>query len=378
MPNPQYVSDADVISDDWFDNGFCGWVEYNPPTSWALGQMPLTLGVDGLYGAYALRLTTANVANTSSAGTCSAMKRMTHRAQSGATDKGIVKAEYWFTYGSDGTSAASTWTVAAATYAQVNSVWYVTLTMSGTALQYITVGTWVIVGGVGGITAANASAIVSAVDTNASTITYPVASAPSGTYTSGGTVQFKRDLAAPRSISFQVDSQTNVDGTSSKARTAGQRTHWIAAWLNSDQSGGAPYPSGQWLISQGSGLTFGAPGYASPDNTGLCYTGYYSDFCQNQNLRNLMYVAMIMDTRTGNWLGLQANDQYMDLTQIPSLGGQSAPPVLSTLDPSYNLTDFNGGLNQYMQINNLTTGGVGTSYATAAWLEMHRTRMSYQ
>ena len=201
---------------------------------------------------------------------------------------------------------------------------------------------------------------------------------PSGTYTSGGLVTLTRDLAAPRLINFEIDTQTNTDSATGIPRTAGQRAWFAAQWLQSNQSGsGQPWYSGQWFLSNGTGVAYGAGGYVSPFDNTLFATGYFTDFCPNQNKRNLMYLALVVDTRNGLWLGMQANDQYYDLTSIPSNGNAPLNSVLSPQDPAYNLVDFSGGCNQYVEIYNLGAGGVGATYGTASWLELHRTRMAY-
>jgi hypothetical protein len=376
------LPDTNLLSDDIFDRGACGWEELNVPAttlwtsgSFSAGRMPLTLGTDGHFGAYTLRLTTANVNNASYAGVASAMKRMTHQAQPGVTNKGIVRAEWWFTYGSDGSTASALFPVSGATYTQVGGVYYVTLTIN--SLEYMAAGTWITVASLGGLTNCGGNAIVSSVNTGASTITYPINATPSGTWTSGGTVTITADFCAPRSISFEIDSQTNTDSATGQARTAGTRSQFVATWLQASQTGsGIPFFQGQWLLGYGSGVNYGASGYFLP-NSALFTTGYFTDFCPNENKRNLHYLALVMDTRNGLWLGLQANDQFMDLTSIPNNSNGPLASVLSPTDPNYNLGDYIGGCNQYIQIVNQNSAGVGATYGTASWLELHRARMSY-
>jgi hypothetical protein len=317
------------------------------------------------------------VSSSSYGGIAIALKRLTHQAQPGVSNKGIVKAEYWFTYGSDGVGTTSAFSVTGATFAQVGGIYYVTLTVAAGTLASVNVGSTIAVASLGGLTNCGGGAIVSSVNAGSNTITYPINATPSGTYTSGGTVTITSDFAAPHSITFQIDTQTDTNSVSQSARGTGNRCQAIAAWVMSSQGGGQPTWNGQWQVTQGSGVAYGAAGYIPPSSMAYFSTGYYTDFAPNQNLRNLHYVALVADVVNGNLLALQANDQFMDLTACPSNGGAPLNPTIAPGDPNYNLRDFSGGLNQYIQIYNLTTGGVGTSYGTAAWIELHRTRMSY-
>lgn len=370
--------DSNVLNDDIFDNGLCGWEEVNIPIpfTWTTNMMPLTLGTDGNFGAYAMRLTTANVAVNSYAGAAYAMKRMTH--QTGVkTNKGILKAEYWFTYGSDGSDSEWVANVTGATYARINGVYYVTLTVS--QMTYLGVGSFINIASLGGLTncnGTNGQAIISSISTN--TITYPINAVPSGTYTSGGTVTVLHDFCAPAKIVFNIDAQLNTNSTTGFPRTTGARTWFSATWYQSNQtSTQQPTYSGRWALSYGSGVVYGAAGYTSPFNNLFDNTGYFTDFPPNQNLRNLQYVAFTVDTVNGLWLSLQANDLTYDLTSIPNNGNAPLASVLAPNDPTYNLIDFSGGLNQFVAIDNLHSGGVGATYGTASWLELHRARMSY-
>lgn len=374
--------DTNVLWDDTFNDGMCAWEETNVPlpTTWAIAQMPLTLGTDGHFGRYALRMTNANVSNSFYGGYSSAMKRGTHQAQVGVTNKGIVKAEYWFTYGSDGSTSSgalygANTAVSAATYVQISGIWYVTLTVA--SVSNLTAGTFVGIGGLGGLTNCNGTVIIQAVNSSARTITYIPGGTPSGTYTSGGTVSIVYDFVSPAFIGFFIDEQLNMNITTSSARVVGNRCVFAAEWRQSLQNGSSqPYYSGQWYLTNGSSVPYGQSGYVAPGN-GVTATGYYSDFAQNMNKRNLHYVAIIVDCVNGNWIGIQANDQYIDLTRIPANGNNPLNSLLSPLDPTYNLQDFGGGLNQYATIKNISTGGVGNTWGTASWMELHRTRMSY-
>jgi hypothetical protein len=371
--------DTNVLWDDYFDNGACAWEETNVPlpTTWSVGQMPLTLGTDGHFGKYALRLTTANVSNAYYGGYSSAMKRGTHQLGSST---GTITAEYWFTYGSDGSNSSGTFsgsntTVSAATFTQVDSIYYVTVTVASTS--NMTVGTFVSVASLGGLTNCTGTVILSAVNTVKKTITYPINATPSGTYTSGGTVSIVYDFASPAFIGFNIDEQLNLNVSTSSARVVGNRCVFAAEWRQTLQNGSSqPYYSGQWYLTQGSGVAYGAPGYVSPGNA-VSPTGYYTDFPQNQNKRNLCYVAITVNCLTGQWISLQANDQTFDLTRIPANGNLPFNSLLAPNDPTYNLQNFGNGLNQYMQIKNISSGGVGATWGVASWAEIHRARMSY-
>lgn len=128
-----------------------------------------------------------------------------------------------------------------------------------------------------------------------------------------------------------------------------------------------------WYLSQGSGHNYGDPGYVIPTSVAFFDTGYKTNFPFNQNKKNIQYVAIIVDTYNGNFLGLQANDLFYDLTKIPANGNNPLPSMLAIGDPTYNIAEFLGGLNPLIQMNNVIQTGV----ATASWFELHRSRVTY-
>jgi hypothetical protein len=175
-----------------------------------------------------------------------------------------------------------------------------------------------------------------------------------------------------------MDNQRNVNSNTQTYRSQGGRAQFAAQWVRVSQSGSAqPTWNGQWQLSQGSGFSYGAAGYVSPASVAYCNTGYYSDLGPNQNLGDMQYVSFVFDTVNGLWLGMQANDQFFDLTACPGNSGAPLPSLLSPNDPSYQASDFNAGTNRLIGISNLDSGGVGTTNPTASWLELHRSRISY-
>lgn len=368
------MPDTSVLCDDIFDAGPCGWQELYafPQPDWNTAQaMPLTLSPHGNFGRYALRLTTANVPAACYGGTATAIKRLAHHAQPGTGVKRIVKAEYWWTFGSDGPASSQSTTVSMAVYSGA-APYTVTVTVASAA--GLSVGSAITVSGLGGLTNCGGNAIVSAIAGN--NVSYVINAAPSGTYTSGGTVAWTFDSIAPRSIGFQLDTEGDTN-TQTNNTTAGARAFFNATWQQSLQNGAAQNYTGQWFFNQGSGLAYGAPGYLSPLATPLVASGYYTNFPSNQNKRSQQYSAFIMDTFNGLWLGMQHNDLYYDLTAVPGLGGAPLASVLAPNDPGYQANDFIGGVNAYVTINNLLNGGKGTSWSSAAWMELHRVRVSY-
>jgi hypothetical protein len=230
------------------------------------------------------------------------------------------------------------------------------------------------VGGLGGLTNCGGGALIQSIVGNQ--ISYVINATPSGVYTSGGTLSWQFDNAGPRSIVFQLDTQRNPNTTLSNT-SAGQRAYFSATWQQSALVSSNQNYTGQWFLNCGNGNVYGAPGYVSPQ-TNLTATGYYTNFPSNQNKRSQQYTAITHDAYNGNFIGIQANDLHYDLTSIPSNGNAPLASVLAPNDPVYNANDFVGGVNPYVSINNLLAGGLGTTWGTAAWMELHRVRVSYQ
>ena len=162
---------------------------------------------------------------------------------------------------------------------------------------------------------------------------------------------------APATITFEVDSQTDASSTTSIV--TGQRAYFQAQWQ--------PQSGGSWGFTTSNGPAYGQGGYVSPDSN-LFTSGYKSIFPYNGNKRNINYVCLTVNVRTGAYVSLIANNQFFDLTACPN--GTLAGPISPT-DPSYNVSDINGLLNSIVNVNNRST-----TATTASFVEIHRARMS--
>lgn len=163
--------------------------------------------------------------------------------------------------------------------------------------------------------------------------------------------------SAPKTIDFIIDAATS-NNTTTTIGNAPTRTYWMARWLKIAGSSSITY-SGQFFLTAG--------GVTDPSQNAIA-SGYYMDFPYNQNKRNLNYMKLTVNSVTGNYVSIQANDKFFDLTNCPA-GAIAAP---TSADTTYNDVGFGGGLNAAVNVNNLS----GSSTTTASYAELHRTRMT--
>jgi hypothetical protein len=107
---PIYAGDnPKLLWDDNFTNGPQGWEElFMFPADWNTQHpLPPTLSTHGKVGKYALKLQTNNIPTGKYGGDGFVLKRMAHLAQPGVSNPGVVKAEYWFSMGSDAPATAN-------------------------------------------------------------------------------------------------------------------------------------------------------------------------------------------------------------------------------------------------------------------------------
>lgn len=290
--------DSPILFRDVFNDSFCAWENLYQFSSadqnvWFKGTgssphyMPITLSPRGAFGAYALKLQTANTKTPYYGSSAFAIKRYTHQVQK-VKNKGRVKLHFWFSFGSD----------------------------SNAITGY-------------------------------------------------------SNAAAPRYLVFAID--TMFPTSSPTQNSTGKRSFFQVRWRQSTYNSGTTIYSydGSVEVTAGTGKAYNASGYITPEFN-FIDTGYKMDFPFNQNKLNIQRFSMTVDCETGQYIELEANSVVYDMTKCPAIAGGSPPSLLQPDDPTYNVFEFNGGLNALVGVTNLAEGN-----PTASKLEIHQDIMEY-
>jgi hypothetical protein len=175
--------------------------------------------------------------------------------------------------------------------------------------------------------------------------------------------------AAPRYLLFGLD--TMYPTSTTIANNTGKRSFFKARWRQSTYNAGTYTYDGSWSVTAGTGLPVTDGSYVSPESN-FVSTGYYSDWMFNQNKLNTQFFSLTVDASSGRYVEMQTNGLVYNLQRCPGISNGAPVSLLQPDDTSYNVFEFNGGLNAYVEVQNLAEGN-----PTASRLEIHRAVVRY-
>lgn len=280
---------SDVLFDDNFSEGFCGWEKLHNASDGTFNtgmSPPLTLSNHALFGTHSLMLQTNSFRQNSYGTHAFAIKRCTMQQTTLSSSRNVML-EIWFSYGSENNND-----------------------------------------GFSGNSGGAPRALLFGIDTQTPHPALTTALNPLG-----GSL----DTLGKRCYFIAHWRQINEFASPTPKRTAD--------WFLNTKSPVDYNPSLTYNQNVSNG-------YVSPDDGNYSATGYMTDFPFNGNKRNWSYIRLTVDIKNMQYLELVANDKVLNLTKLPGQSNAPMPAPTSPYDPLFNDIGFNGGLNAVVGILN--------------------------